>query len=85
VVTERFTRRPALFTRPGGRRRGQERVSGCEMALADVTEARDPLGRAGERALRGVAGPGEDLLVHVLLARLAQERLCAPRVPVPES
>jgi hypothetical protein len=39
------------------------------MALPDVPEARDPLGRPSECALRSVARAGEDLLVHVPLAR----------------
>src|SRR4051812_46337842 len=42
------------------------------MTLTDVSEVRDPLGGVGERALRNVVRAGEDLLVHVLLACLAQ-------------
>src|SRR5688572_29352640 len=42
------------------------------MPAADVAEARDALRRAGERALRVVARAGEELLVYVPLARLAQ-------------
>jgi hypothetical protein len=45
------------------------------MALADVSDARDPLGRAGDRALRGVAGADEDLLVDVPLSRASRSAL----------
>jgi hypothetical protein len=42
------------------------------MALAVVPEGRDALARAGDGALRGVGGAGEQLFVDVPFARLAQ-------------
>jgi hypothetical protein len=44
------------------------------MAPAGIPERRDPLSRSrlGERALRRVGRPREELLVNVALARLAQ-------------
>jgi hypothetical protein len=38
----RLARDSPLLTSSSGRRRGQVRVGGCEMALADVAEAHDP-------------------------------------------
>ena len=61
-----------MFACSRGCRRGEELVAGCDVALPDVAEARHPFGRARDRALRGVARPGEELLVDVLLARFAQ-------------
>src|SRR5262245_40266227 len=42
------------------------------MALTDVAKARATVHRAGDRALSRVVGAGEQLLVHVPLARLPQ-------------
>src|SRR5215217_8206602 len=42
------------------------------MAQPGVAQARHALGRAGDRALRRIARAGDELRVHVLLARVAQ-------------
>ena len=74
VVIERFTRQFAVLTRSSGRLSGEIGVCGCEMADADEVEPCDaPFGRGlGELALPLVGGVGEQLLVDMVGAGLAE-------------
>jgi hypothetical protein len=77
VVESRHRKRlagcPSLIAGAYSRGGGQVGVGGCEMPLADVLEARDPLGlgELRELSLRPVGRALEQLLVDVLLARFA--------------
>jgi hypothetical protein len=73
LVAERFARQLTVLTGSCCRLGGEEGIGGCEMTNADELERRDPfaVGKLRRFPPRSIAAD-QQLLAHVVLARLAQ-------------